>query len=92
MKLECDAPWAVDMDRIALWAPAPQLVEGESRHIEIRRFGSGLKSVEHDQSTGLKIRTDSPALTGLEQLTETLVPPRSYHNLNVNPGLSFVNL
>ena len=79
------------MDRIAFRAPAPQLVKGESRHIEIRRFGGCFESVEHDQSAILKIWTHSPALTGLEQLTETLVPPRSYHNPNVNRRLSFVN-
>jgi hypothetical protein len=91
LKLECDAPRAVDVNRVARWAMTAQTVKVEARQVQIRDLGRRVQSIEYQHSATLEIRPNPSASAFLEKLTQALVLPGPYHTPTVNPALSFVN-
>jgi len=91
VELKGDAPGTVDMDRIARRPIPSQTMKVETRQIQVRWFTCHIQRVKNQQRPHLKIRSNPATPAPLEELTQALVLPGSYHKKNVNYELSFVN-
>jgi len=63
----------------------------ETRQIQVRRLTCRIQRIKNQQCPLLKIRSNPATPARLEELTQPFVLPGSYHIMNVNYRLSFVN-
>jgi hypothetical protein len=85
--LKRQAPWAIDMDRIASWlaAQSMKVKTGLMQRVQTRRR---FKRIKPNHRTLSQVGSNPSLLSRLEQFFQTAVPEASDHNLSklVPPG------
>jgi hypothetical protein len=76
---ERDAPWSVDMHRIARRIEAAEAMEIEAGLIQLRQRRRRIECVEPPQNSALQVVADLGGPAGREQLGQALVPESPDH-------------
>jgi len=83
-EFECDAPWSIDMDRIAGWIESLERVKVEAGNVHFLRSHRNVEAVQPRKDSFMQLRINLCSSSLSPQLGKAFAFKGPYHDLYVS--------